>query len=145
MLTEDQVKKGTNLNLTSMVFKLLISALFSTPLMMVQMAFFQLISGDSQGLPTIRTLLACIFVYIALIYILNTDEKNGKNLLFNNRKADRNVRIFFTLYFIYLFVNMIVGVPENHLSTGVHQVVGECDVYDTDLAGHKRQVLYDFI
>ena len=140
MLTEEHIKKGTNLSLFTMGLKLGISALCSTPLMMVQMAFFQLISGDSQGLPTIRTLLACILVYTILIYVLNTDEKDGKNLLFNKRKADRSVRIFFTLYFIYLFVNMIVGVPENHMSTGVHQVVGDCDVYDTDMAGHKRQV-----
>ena len=140
MLTEEHIKKGTNLSLFTMVLKLGINALCSTPLMMVQMAFFQLISGDSQGLPTIRTLLACIFVYTILIYVLNTDEKDGKNLLYNKPKADRSVRIFFTMYFIYLFVNMVVGVPENHMSTGVHQVVGECDVYDTDMAGHKRQV-----
>ena len=70
------------------------------------------------------------------------DKNDGKNLLFNNRKADRKLRIFFTIYFIYLFVNMLVGVPENHMSSGVHQIVGDCEVYDTDMAGHKRQVLH---
>ena len=123
-----------------MLTKILISALTSTPMMMIQMAFFQLISGDAQGLPTLRTLIACITVYLFHIYFLSSDEKDEKNLLFVKRKADRSVRIFFTLYFIYLWINMIVGVPEHHMSTGVHQVVGECDVFDTDLAGHRRQV-----
>ena len=39
-----------------------------------------------------------------------------------------------------MLANMIFGVPEHHMSTGVHQVVGECDVFDTDMTGHKRQV-----
>ena len=140
LLTDEQVKKGTNLSLSSMLWKILISALTSTPLMMLQMAFFQLISGDAQGLPTFRTLISCITVYSFHIYFLAANEKEEKNLLFSKRKVDQSVRIFFTLYFIYMLANMIFGVPEHHMSTGVHQVVGECDVYDTDMTGHKRQV-----
>ena len=140
LLTNEQVNKGTNLSLSSMIWKIIISALTSTPLMMLQMAFFQLMSGDAQGLPTLRTLISCITVYSFHIYFLAADEKDEKNLLFNKRKVDRSVRIFFTLYFIYMLANMIFGVPEHHMSTGVHQVVGECDVFDTDMTGHKRQV-----
>ena len=67
ILSEDQISNGTNLSIMQALSKLLISAAFSTPLMMVQMAFFQLISGDPQGLPTARTMLACIAVYLILI------------------------------------------------------------------------------
>ena len=56
------------LSLSSALVKLFISAILTTPLMMLQMAFFQLISGDSQGWPTIRTMMACIVVYLIVIY-----------------------------------------------------------------------------
>ena len=44
------------------------------------------------------------------------------------------------MYFIYLLINMVVGVPEAHISTGVHQTLGPCDVFDKDISGHERQV-----
>ena len=50
------------------------------------------------------------------------------------------MKTFLTLYFLYLLANMLVGVPENHVSAGVHQTVGPCNVTDVDLAGHSRQV-----
>ena len=43
-------------------------------------------------------------------------------------------------YFVYLLLNMVVGIPEAHISTGVHQTVGPCDVMDKDISGHERQV-----
>ena len=35
---------------------------------------------------------------------------------------------------------MIFGIPEDHISTGVHQTLGPCDVMDNDISGHERQV-----
>ena len=70
MLNEDQVKNGKNLSMGSALLKLGTSAAFSTPLMMLQMAFFQLISGDSQGWPTAHSMVACIAVYSLFIYSL---------------------------------------------------------------------------
>ena len=35
---------------------------------------------------------------------------------------------------------MVMGVPEAHISTGVHQTLGPCDVFDKDISGHERQV-----
>ena len=54
--------------------------------------------------------------------------------------ADSLLKTFVTLYFVYLVANMLIGVPESHVSTGVHQTVGPCNVTDADLAGHSRQV-----
>ena len=68
MLTGDQIKDGKDFSFGSALFKLGTSAALSTPLMMLQMAFFQLISGDSQGWPTIRTMMACIVIYLIVIY-----------------------------------------------------------------------------
>merc|ERR1719277_1416271 len=53
---------------------------------------------------------------------------------------DTVIGLLMTLYFLYLLVNMVVGVPQDHISTGVHQTVGPCDVRDTDISGHERQV-----
>ena len=139
LLSTEQVKEGTNLGLFSAIFKLITSALFSTPLMMFQMAFLQLISGDSQGLPTIRSFLACIAIYLILIYFQNADEQNGKNLL-KRSSGDGLIKLFFTFFFVFFVANMIISVPENHMSTGVHQTVGDCNEFDLDLTGHKRQV-----
>ena len=51
------------------------------------------------------------------------------------------IRKLLTVYFTFFVLNMAISTPENHMSTGVHQIVGDCDIFDTDLAGHKRQVL----
>ena len=59
-----------NLSLKSALLKLGTSAVFSTPLMVLQMAFFQFISGDIQGLPTAQSMVACISAYSLLIYSL---------------------------------------------------------------------------
>ena len=67
------------------------------------------------------------------------------NLYFNDiltdHGADSLVKTLLTLYFAYLVGNMVVGAPEAHVSTGVHQTVGPCNVTDIDLAGHERQVI----
>ena len=78
ILSEDQIldnseeniqnSSSETLSLSSAIVKLFISATLTTPLMMLQMAFFQLISGDSQGWPTIRTMMACIVIYLIVIY-----------------------------------------------------------------------------
>ena len=55
--------------------------------------------------------------------------------------SDGIIRKLLIVYFAFFVINMAISTPENHVSTGVHQVVGDCDIFDTDLAGHKRQVL----
>jgi len=50
------------------------------------------------------------------------------------------VGLVMVMYFIYLLLNMVLGSPEDHISTGVHQTVGPCDVFDKDISGHERQV-----
>ena len=50
------------------------------------------------------------------------------------------IRILLTIYFMFFVGNMIISIPENHMSTGIHQTVGDCQEYQKDLAGHSRQV-----
>lgn len=84
---------------------------------------------------------------MALKYLLRgqqsdfRDDDQAKNLLHQrSNSGDGMVRFLLTLYFIFFVANMSVSVPENHMSTGVHQTVGDCNEYATDLAGHNRQV-----
>jgi uncharacterized membrane protein YidH (DUF202 family) len=46
------------------------------------MAFFQLITGDSQGLPTIRTLLGVLIVYLAIHTIGDVMAKRAGSIFF---------------------------------------------------------------
>ena len=43
-------------------------------------------------------------------------------------------------YYLLLFANSLAGDPASHLSTGVHQEIGDCNVRAADLSGHQRQV-----
>jgi uncharacterized membrane protein YidH (DUF202 family) len=47
------------------------------------MAFFQLTTGDSQGLPTIRTLLGVLIVYLAIHTIGDVMAKRAGSIFFS--------------------------------------------------------------
>ena len=68
-------------------------------------------------------------------------KNSKKNVLYQtNTDADAIIRNLMTIHFIFFVANMFISIPENHMSTGVHQIIGDCKMYDTDLAGHQRQV-----
>ena len=46
---------------------LLVTSLLSTPLMMLQMAALQVVALDSQGLPSLNSLLAVLLIYSLVI------------------------------------------------------------------------------
>ena len=46
------------------VVGLVVTSLLSTPLMMLQMAALQLVSLDTQGMPSLRSLAAVLVIYI---------------------------------------------------------------------------------
>ena len=49
------------------VLGLVVTSLLSTPLMMTQMAVLQLISLDTQGMPSVRSLVAVLILYIGVV------------------------------------------------------------------------------
>jgi len=125
---------------------IILTGMLSTPVMMVQMSFFQLISGDLQGLPTAKgTGVAVISMYVLLVFVNNVifrdaGRKSKDVLMPRCKKMDKMIGLLMITYFLYLLANMVVGVPQDHISTGVHQTVGPCDVMDKDISGHERQV-----
>ena len=46
---------------------LVVTSLLSTPLMMTQMAVLQLVSLDTQGMPSVRSLVAVLILYIGVV------------------------------------------------------------------------------
>lgn len=46
---------------------LVVTSLLSTPLMMAQMAALQLVSLDTQGMPSVRSLTAVLILYIGVV------------------------------------------------------------------------------
>lgn len=125
-----------------MLYCILLTGLSSTPIMMIQMSVFQLISGDLQGLPTAKgTMIAVITTYIILVAVNAVLFKESKDKLEPRcRTMDKVIGLVMIAYFGYLLLNMVYGVPEDHISTGVHQTYGPCDVFDKDISGHERQV-----
>lgn len=121
--------------------------------MMVQMALLQLISGDTQGLPSNNSLVAVLVIY-SLAVGAGFFEKVGdptfnQNKFNNHRRRDTLIpypeldawpKNAISLFFVYLVVNMIVADPERAVSTGVHQTVGPCGVRALDLAGQEREI-----
>jgi len=117
---------------------LLLVSVLATPIMCLQMALLQLFSLESQGLPTYRSLLLVLTIYLFTI-----------NKGFAHRSPDRNLNtsltnwvvvMFLEWYYLFLSVNMLGADPASHLSTGVHQEIGDCSVRAPDITGHERQV-----
>ena len=60
---------------SKMLYGIVLNGLLSTPIMMVQMSLFQLISTDVQGYPTIKSLAAIIAVYLLAIVLFSSKDK----------------------------------------------------------------------
>ena len=136
------IEGKSDLGLRTALFSLITNALLATPLMLVVMTTFQFISGDPPGLPTVNhTFLAVLtaFGLLALRILLASPTKNLA-LKPTSRRADLTINLLLVLLFAYWFVNMVVGVPETHVSTGVHQELGPCHVKALDMSGQERQV-----
>jgi len=115
---------------------LLFTCLLSTPLMVLQMSFLQLVTFESQGMPTIRSLIMTLTIYSLVIVSQWSKRMPEKSSIMSNWL----LTICLEWYFIFLSINMLGADPSNHLSTGIHQELGDCNVTAQDLSGHYRQV-----
>ena len=88
---------------------------------------------------------AVLAIYVGLIVLgllrrnKDTPDSSTSHLL-TTRSFDTLLSRSLALYFAFLALNMVVARPETHVSTGVHQTVGPCDVRALDLARQERQV-----
>ena len=102
----------------------------TTAAMTVQMTVLQMLDG---GTPAYLALGAGLVAYGAVALLgrrsLNPD---GVSIDWLGRGAT-------AAYFAMLACSMLFFAPERHVSTGVHQVPGPCDVTETDITGATRQ------
>ena len=105
-------------------------ACLTTPLMMAQMAVLQAIDG---GVPGYIALGAGIAVYAAAAAAAPVHR--GRT----NHTPDWLGTGAVGAYLLMLAINMTFFNPATHVSTGVHQTPGACDIKDTDITGATRR------
>ena len=118
------------------VLGVVVTSLLSTPLMMLQMAVLQAVSLDSQGLPSLNSLLAVLIIYSAVTAF----SWSSRRLEPSSSLSSWLLMVSLEWYYLLLVANMFSSDPTKHLSSGVHQQLGDCSRTEADLAGHMRQV-----
>ena len=102
----------------------------TTATMMVQMTVLQTLDG---GTPAYLALGAGLAAYGAVALL------GRRRRLRDTRPVDWPGRGATAAYFLMLASSMLFFTPETHVSTGVHQLPGPCDVTATDITGATRQ------
>ena len=105
-------------------------ACLTTPIMMVQMTVLQTIDG---GVPGYLALGIGLTGYAAAAW-LGLRAANWRR-----RRVDWLGLGAVGAYLFMLVFNMTLFAPETHVSIGVHQLPGACDVLDTDITGVTRR------
>merc|ERR1712117_850310 len=100
--------------------------------MMIPMALLQLVSFDTQGMPSIRSFIAVLVIYLGIIGL----QWSKKKLEFSVDLTNWLLMVCLEWYYLLLFANSLAGDPASHLNTGVHQEIGDCNVRAADLSGH---------
>ena len=104
-------------------------AFAATPAMMLQMRVLQIVDGGRPGHLAFGAGLALYTV--AAVFGRRTANRTGL-------PADRMGRGAVAAYLLMLTVNMTFFAPETHVSTGLHQSPGPCDVREPDILGGER-------
>ncbi len=92
-----------------LVDKMLVDTIFSDKMLMDKMLSDKMLSNK----------MTCCQRTVFIILV-----RNAANILpvkAGEERWDCMTRGSLTLYYIYLFLNMLIASPENHISTGVHQ------------------------
>lgn len=124
----------------NIIFAFALICILTTPLMLVQMFILQLI--DQQHIPTLSMLLSVAALYLTITF-LGIVYSFMKNAVILKRERSHIILMIATYgYFLTLSIIAIFGNPEKHISMGVHQTFGPCNITSQDLLGHVRR---DFI
>lgn len=122
------------LTLRRSLLALLVVALGSTPLMVLQMTALQELDG---GTPGIRALVAVVLLYLVLVGLgLRKRDRSVADAA--RGPADRRLFITVAVHVATLALIMALFDPTTHRSTSVHQTIGPCHVEAIDITGAKR-------
>jgi hypothetical protein len=108
---------------------LILAALASTPLMVVQMTVLQFLDG---GVPGARGLVVMLGICVLAIGLTwrSRSRRTGT--------GDRLLFVAIATYFATLVAIMACFEPTSHRSAGIHQSYGACGIVATDIAGLSR-------
>ncbi|KAK3241552.1 hypothetical protein CYMTET_48695 [Cymbomonas tetramitiformis] len=108
-----------------------------TPLFMIAMGIFSVFSLDIPGKPAERTIGLCLLTYfIVILWNVRNRQLVVKDKFFP--EYDKVLFFFVTLDFCTHTCINALGNPENHVSHGVHQTAGSCEVKNYDIMGFER-------
>lgn len=99
------------------------------PLMVLQMSVLQILTG---GIPGYLALGIGIVLYAALALF------GLRSLDYTISPVDWLGRGAVGAYLLMLTLNIALFAPETHVSSGVHQIPGPCEIQDTDITGTAR-------
>lgn len=102
----------------------------ATPMMMLQMTALQTIDGGTPGYLAFGLGLA---VYGTVAFLGCRPVSRSK------LPVDWLGSVATIAYLVMLTVNMTFFTPETHVSTGLHQLPGPCDVEESDILGSTRK------
>ncbi len=108
---------------------LVLVALASTPLMMVQMGVLQQLDG---GVPGPRGLAVIVVIYGIVV------ARSWSRRAPTGFEADRLLRIAVPIHLATLAMVGAFFDPSTHVSVSVHQTYGPCGVVARDITGHER-------
>lgn len=129
-LLVDYVLRDREVSGKTFVLGLALVTCVATPLMMVQMTLLQTLDG---GVPGHLALGLGIAAYAAAAMV-GLGRLRG-----TTRATDWLGASAIGAFLLMLTANMTFFDPATHVSTGVHQVPGACDVEDTDITGVTRR------
>lgn len=156
LITHRLALTGRTVSVVHGIVTLIITALVTTPIMMMVMGIFQLpqIRGyiSTDGMPVITVipgkpdalmlaLIITIFVVFALYGLLtSSNAKIAPYAMWMNAVPswDRLLYRGVMCHFVVMAAIMALGDPTTIVSTGIHQEYGNCSVRERDLCGYER-------
>jgi len=123
------------------LMKILFCGSVCTPLFMIAMGQLQIFSVDTIGVPGKRSYRLAIALYLGLLYrAYKLGQFNRGPLPVSVEEHKVNLALFKAIACFYAVQCVVsaLGKPENHLSTGCHQKVGQSLVVK-DLMGFPRE------
>ena len=125
----DKVLRDEAVTRKSFAAGLALVACVATPMMMLQMTVLQIIDG---GTPSYLAFGIGMAAY-------STVALRGRRAVSRSELPVDWLGRGAALYLLMLTVNMTFFAPETHVSTGVHQLPGPCEVQESDIIGGTRE------
>lgn len=95
---------------------------------------------DKEQIPSLSSFVGLLIMYaflftVPFFYSSNTNEGPKMRNSLNRLAAGSLV-----FYYVVLFSITLLGIPEKHVSVGIHQMFGPCDVTGIDITGRSRRI-----